>query len=175
MQSELTLKQAIKLAYSDATTSWNKHAKLIDATSIDRDKTQKGGNGKRRYWNITFGLINSKDLYLVNIHDGKVNEHAVFPNEGDEFRPESYFITDLSEIKYDTPELLRKAKKITKLYPGDIFAKGYNFRITKGPGKNIILVKIIGWDKERKNMKYLMFDGKTGELHHHFEREQYKQ
>jgi hypothetical protein len=49
-------------------------------------------------------------------------------------------------FKYDTPELLKKAQKITKIYLGDIFAKGYNFGFTKDPEKNIPLVKVIGWD-----------------------------
>ncbi|WP_077706268.1 hypothetical protein [Virgibacillus dokdonensis] len=170
---KLTLKQAIELAYSDAVL-WNKQAKLIDAISIDNDEKQTGGDGKRRYWNITFGLPNTNDFYLVNIHDGKINEHVAFPNEGEELRPKEYFITNLSEIKYDTTELLKKAKSLTNLYPGDVFAKGYNFGITKDPRKNIILIKIIGWDKARKKMKYLLFNGETGELHNEFEKNQYK-
>jgi len=172
LSSELTLNQAINLAYSDA-LNWNKEAKLIDATSIDNDEEQTGGDGKRRYWNITFGVPNTNDLFLVNIHDGKINERVDLPNEG-EPRPESYFVKDLSKINYDTPELLGKAKKITNLYPGDVFAKGYNFGITKDPEKDIVLIKIIGWDEERKNMKYLLFNGETGELYDEFEREQYE-
>src|SRR5690606_8039222 len=131
----LTLKQAINLANSEALI-WHQEARLLDATSVDNDKKIAGSNGKRRFWNITFGVPNTRDMFLVNIHDGKINEHVEIPNEGDEDRPYSYFINDLSKIKYDSPELLKKAKKITNLYPGDIFAKGYNFGITKHPEKN---------------------------------------
>ncbi|GGP08881.1 hypothetical protein [Oceanobacillus neutriphilus] len=172
LPSNLTLNQAINLAYSDA-LDWNKKAKLIDATSIDSDEEQTGGDGKRRYWNITFGVPDTNDLFLVNIHDAKINEHAEFPNEG-EVRTENYFVKDLSDIKYDSPELLEKAKEITELYPGDVFAKGYNFGLTTDPEKNLVLIKIVGWDEERKNMKYVLFNGENGELYDEFEREQYQ-
>lgn len=160
----LTLKQAINLANSEALI-WHQEARLLDATSVDSDEEITGSDGKRRFWNITFGVPNTRDMFLVNIHDGKINEYLEIPNEGDEDRPYSYFINDLSKINYDSPELLKKAKKITNLYPGDIFAKGYNFGITKHPEKNLILVKIIGWDKERKNIIYVFFDGETGEFY----------
>ncbi|WP_264755140.1 hypothetical protein [Bacillus solitudinis] len=32
--------------------------------------------------------------------------------------PESYFVSGLEEIKYDTPELLKKGQEITEIYPG---------------------------------------------------------
>lgn len=169
----LTLKQAINLANSEALI-WHQEARLLDATSVDNDKKIAGSNGKRRYWNITFGVPNTRDMFLVNIHDGKINERLEIPNEGDENRPYSYFINDLSKINYDSPELLKKAKKITNLYPGDIFAKGYNFGITKHPEEGLILIKIIGWDKERKNIIYVFFDGETGEFYLEFLDEQYQ-
>lgn len=168
----LTLNQAINLAQLDA-LEWNKKAKLIDATSIDRDTKQTGGDGKRRYWNITFGVPDTNDLFLVNIHDAKINEHAEFLNEG-EVRSENYFVKDLSDIKYDSLELLEKAKEITNLYPGDVFAKGYNFGLTTDPQKDLILIKIVGWDEKRKSMKYVLFNGETGEFYDKFEREQYQ-
>lgn len=169
---DLTLNQAINLAYSDA-VEWNEDAKLIDGTSVDNDEEPTGEDGKRRYWNITFGIHDTSDLYLVNIHDGKINEHVELPDEG-EIRPKSYFVEDLSKIKYDTPELLKKAKEITDLYPGDLFAKGYNFGITTDPENNVVLIKIVGWNKERKNMKYILFNAETGEFYDAFEREQYR-
>ena len=56
----------------------------------------------------------------------------------------------VEEFKYDTPELLKRGQKITKIYPGDTFAKGYNFGFTKDPQKNIPIVMVIGWDQTKK-------------------------
>ncbi|GGP14202.1 hypothetical protein [Oceanobacillus neutriphilus] len=81
---------------------------------------------------------------------------------------------DLSDIKYDSPELLKKAKEIRDLYPGDFFAKGYNFGITTDDRNGITLIKVIGWDKALKNMKYILFNAETGEFYTEFEREQYR-
>lgn len=82
-------------------------------------------------------------------------EKTHLPDELDSM-PESYFISSIEEFQYDTPELLKKGQKITKIYPGDTFAKGYNFGFTKDPEKNIPLVKVIGWNQTKKSMIYLM-------------------
>ncbi|WP_368652612.1 hypothetical protein AB4Y30_12730 [Ornithinibacillus sp. 4-3] len=58
----LTLKQAINLANSEALI-WHQEARLLDATSVDNDKKIAGSNGKRRYWNITFGVPNTRDIF----------------------------------------------------------------------------------------------------------------
>lgn len=130
-------------------------------------------DGRRKHWNIQFGIPGKTDWYLVTIRDGKVGETAYLPDELDRM-PESYFISGVEDFKYDTPVLLKKGQKFTKIYPGDIFAKGYNFGFTKDPQKNISLVMVIGWDKPKKNMIYLKFNALTGELEERFEREQYK-
>jgi len=75
-----------------------------------------------------------------------------------------YFITDLSEIKFDSPELLKKAISTTKLYPSDTWEKGYSYGISKDIEKDIALTEIIGWDDEREEMKKLQFNASTGEL-----------
>jgi len=97
----------------------------------------------------------------------------MLPNEMDAM-PKNQFISKAEEFKYDTPELLKRAQKISKIYPGDTFAKGYNFGFTKNLQKNVPIVMVIGWDQARENMIYLMFNAVTGELEDNFEREQYK-
>lgn len=158
----LTLKEAIGIAQKEA-RKWNKEARLYIGISVDRDEKQTGMDGRRKHWNIQFGIPGKTDWYLVSIRNGMVWKTKHLPNELDSM-PESYFISNVEEIKYDTPELLKRGKKISTIYPGDIFAKGYNFGFTKDPQKNIPLVMIIGWDQSKKNMIYLMFNAITGEL-----------
>ncbi|GGA90119.1 hypothetical protein [Ornithinibacillus halotolerans] len=171
-KQSLTLKEAAALAHKEA-QKWNKDAKLYIGLSVDKDESQTGLDGKRKYWNIQFGIPGKRDWYLVTIQNGKVGETAHVPDELDAMS-ESYFISNVEDIQYDTPELLTKAQKLAEIYPGDIFAKGFNFGFTKDPHKNIPLVLVIGWDKSRKNMIYLSFHAKTGKLENRLVREQYR-
>ncbi len=171
-ETSLTLKEALEIAQKEA-IKWNKEALFLNGMSVDRDEIQTGMDGKRKHWNIQFGIPGKTYWYLVTIREGKVSEKAYLPNELDSM-PENHFISNIEEFKYDTPELLKRGKEITEIYPGDIFAKGYNFGFTKDPQKNIPLVMVIGWDQSRKNMIYLRFNAITGELEERFEREQYK-
>lgn len=170
-EMSLTLKEAIEIAQKEA-LQWNKEAMLYSGNSVDKDDTPTGMDGKRKHWNIEFGIPGKTDFYLVTIRDGKANEKAHVP-AGFEVMPKNYFIASVEEFKYDTPELLKKGEKITKIYPGDTFAKGYNFSFSKDPQKNIPIVNVIGWDQDKKNMIYLEFNAVTGELDDEFEREQY--
>src|SRR5690625_3404640 len=74
----LTLNEAIHLAYSEALT-WHQKAKLMNATSVDNDEEISGIDGKRRYWNVIFGLTDSREMLLVNIKNGEVSEHVELP------------------------------------------------------------------------------------------------
>lgn len=168
----LTLKEALEIAHEEA-LKWNKKAMLYSGTSVDKDKTPTGMEGRRKHWNIEFGIPGKKDYYLVTIRDGMVQDKVHVPNEMD-IMPENQFISKVEEFNYDTPELLKRAQKITKIYPGDNFAKGYNFGFTKHLQKNVPIVTVIGWDQAKENMIYLMFNAVTGELEDNFEREQYK-
>jgi hypothetical protein len=69
---ELSIKQAIELAYLPA-LKWNKNAQLLNAINIDLDKSGKsiGSNGKRKHWNIAFGVPDTNKFFLVTIHNGK--------------------------------------------------------------------------------------------------------
>lgn len=160
--AKLTLIEAITLAYSDA-VEWDKEATLIDATSINNDKGIAEFDGKSKYWNITFGIPGAVETLLVSIDDGKINKHEITDEDVPPLAMD-YFITDLSEIKFDSPELLKKAISTTKLYPSDTWEKGYSYGISKDIEKDIALTEIIGWDDEREEMKKLQFNASTGEL-----------
>lgn len=152
---------------------WNKEARLYVGISVDKDEEQTGMDGRRKHWNIQFGIPGKTDWYLVSIQDGKVWKTKHLPNELDSM-PENFFINNVEEFKYDTPELLEEGQKVTKIYPGDVFAKGYNFGFSKDPEKNIPIVMVIGWDKTKENIVYLMFNAETGEFVEKTEKEQYK-
>lgn len=130
-EQQLSIKQAIDLAYPSA-LEWNEHAELLDAISIDLDKPGKsiGSNGKRKYWNISFGVPDTNKFYLVMIHEGKIDQVNDLTGEGTSPYPQKEFIR-LEEIKYDSPELLKKALKMGNIYPGKDWAKGYNFMLKK--------------------------------------------
>ncbi len=117
----LTLKAALEIAHKEA-LKWNKEALLFSGTSVDKDNTPTGMEGRRKHWNIEFGIPGKTDFYLVTIRDGKVEDKVHVPNEMVTM-PKNQFISKAEEFKYDTPELLKRAQKISKIYPGDTFAK----------------------------------------------------
>ncbi|WP_217588220.1 hypothetical protein [Lentibacillus saliphilus] len=164
---EVSLNEAISIAYQNA-VNWDKKAQLYRGTSVDNDEGITGGDGKRRYWDILFGIPDTNKIFLVQIQDAEIKKAIDITSEDDTPIPKNYFI-DNSEIKFDTPELLKKAKEITELYPGDDWAKGYNFRIAKDIDKSVILIDVIGWNKKRDEMKGLQFNANTGELYKNIE------
>ena len=110
---KLSIKQAIELAYPSA-LKWNENAQLLTAVNIDlEDKAEKfiGSDGKRRYWNISFGVPDTNKFFLVTIHEGKIDQTNDLTSEGDSPYPKKEFI-QMKDIKYDSPELLKKALKM---------------------------------------------------------------
>ncbi|WP_419962313.1 hypothetical protein [Psychrobacillus sp. BM2] len=76
---ELSIKQAIELSYP-AALEWNENAQLLDAININLDdKAEKsiGSNGKRKYWNINFGVPDTHKNFLVTIYKGEVEEKKI--------------------------------------------------------------------------------------------------
>ncbi|MGJ9460663.1 hypothetical protein [Oceanobacillus sp. CF4.6] len=161
---ELSIRQAIKLAYSSA-LKWNKNAQLLSAINIDLDKKSRktiGDNGKRKHWNISFGVPDTNKFFLVTIHNGKIDKINDLTNEDDSPYAKKEFI-QIKDIKYDSPDLLKKALKIRNIYPGKDWAKGYNFMLIKNTKKNINLILVIGWNSEQTKMKEVGFNAETGE------------
>ncbi|EOQ12370.1 hypothetical protein [Bacillus pseudomycoides] len=145
---ELSIIQAIELAYPSA-LKWNKNAQLLQGVNIDRDKPGKsiGSNGKRKYWNIDFGVPDTNKIFLVTIYEGKIIEEKDLTGKDDSPYPKKEFI-QMKDIKYDSPGLLKKALKMGSIYPGKDWAKGYNFIIRKDTERNINLILVIGWNSD---------------------------
>lgn len=160
--ASLTLIEAIELAYSDA-VGWDKDASLVDATSTASEKGIAQTDGKAGYWDVTFGIPGTNEAFLVTIQDGKITGHADITDENVPPLTDGYFITDVSEIKLDSPALLKKAMSTTKLYPSDTWKEGYRFGLSKNMEQDMMLIKIIGWDKKEEKMKILQFNASTGE------------
>lgn len=161
---ELTLQQAVYLAQTSA-LKWNEDAQLIQAVTIDLDDQKEkpeGLNGKRRYWNIDFGIPDTNKLFLVTIHEGKISQASDVTRKGDTPYPKTVFIK-VKDINYDSPQLLKKALKLGEIYPGKDWAKGYNFMLRIDSELNIPLMLVIGWNSDQTKMKAVGFNTTTGE------------
>ncbi|KMY32188.1 hypothetical protein ACZ11_08530 [Lysinibacillus xylanilyticus] len=162
-QQELTIKQAVELA-NPSVLKWNKNAQLLQAINIDLDKSRKliGSNGKRKHWNISFGVPDTNKYFLVTIHDGKIDQTSDVTVDGTSPYPQKEFI-QMNDMKYDSPELLQKALKMGSIYPGNDWAKGYNFMLIKDTERNVPLLLVIGWNRDQTKMEAAGFNASTGE------------
>ncbi|MFJ8531499.1 hypothetical protein [Bacillus sp. NPDC094106] len=160
---ELSIKQAIELAYPSA-LEWNKNAQLLQGVNIDKDKPGKsiGSNGKRKYWNIDFGVPDTNKVFLVTIYEGKIVQAKDVTRKGDSPYPKEEFMR-VEDINYDSPQLLKKALELGDIHPGKNWAKGYNFIIRKDPETKIPLILVIGWNSDQTKMKAVGFNASTGE------------
>lgn len=159
---ELSIIQAVELAFPSA-LKWNKDAQLLQAINIDLDKPGNsiGSNGKRKHWNISFGVPDTNKNFLVTIHDGKIDRVHDLTGEGTSPFPKTEFVL-MEDVKYDSPELLKKALKVGDIYPGKEWAKGYNFILRKDTERNINLLQVVGWNRDQTEMKSSPFDALTG-------------
>lgn len=162
-QQELTIKQAIELANPSA-LKWNKNAQLLQAINIDLDKSGKliGSNGKRKHWNISFGVPDTNMYFLVTIHDGKIDQTSDVTGDDSSPYPKKEFI-QMNDMKYDSPELLQKALKMGSIFPGKDWAKGYNFMLIKDTERNVPILLVIGWNRDQTKMEAAGFNASTGE------------
>ncbi|MFJ5563131.1 hypothetical protein [Lysinibacillus xylanilyticus] len=162
-QQELTIKQAVELANPSA-LKWNKNAQLLQAINIDLDKSGKliGSKGKRKHWNISFGVPDTNKYFLVTIHDGKIDQTSDVTVDGTSPYPQKEFI-QMNDMKYDSPELLQKSLKMCSIYPGNDWAKGYNFMLIKDTERNVPLLLVIGWNRDQTKMEAAGFNASTGE------------
>lgn len=160
---ELSIKQAVELAFPQA-FKWNTEAQLLHAVNIDLDKHAKsiGSSGKRKYWNIAFGVPETNKFFLVTIYEGKIKSENDLTVINSSPYPKNEFIK-LEGIKHDSPELLKRALKMNIIYPGKDWAKGYNFMLIKDKVRNINLLLVIGWNSDQTEMKAMGFNVSTGE------------
>ncbi|MGY3188366.1 hypothetical protein [Lysinibacillus sp. TE18511] len=84
---------------------------------MDKPGKSIGSNGKRKHWNISFGVPDTNKYFLVTIHDGKIDMVNDLTGEGTSPYPKKEFVL-MKDIKYDSPELLKKALKVGSIYPG---------------------------------------------------------
>ena len=168
-QEELSIKRAIEKAYPLAMI-WNKNAAILQAINIDSDKPVEGlgANGKRKNWNIIFGVPDTNYVFLITIQNGKINGLNDLTRKGTSPHSPNEFIK-LDEIKYDSPELLQKALEMGDINPGKNWAKGYNFLLRKDTEKDIPLLLVIGWNNDQTKMTSVDFNVKTGEYIEHID------
>lgn len=161
-QQELSIKQAIDLA-SPSARKWNENAQLLQAINIDLDLpgNSNGSNGKRKFWNISFGVPDTNQFFLVTIHEGKIDKTQELTKKGDTPTKKNEFIK-LEDIQYDSPELLKKALEMGTIYPGKEWAKGYNFVLSKDRETDRNQMLVIGWNSKQTKMKAAGFDIITG-------------
>lgn len=158
----LTLIQAIHLGYPSA-REWDNHALLLSAINIDLENNPcSGSDGRRNNWNIEFGVPDCNKLFLVTIHDGKVDGKNDLTDKKQPATHRQEFI-NLPDVNYDSPQLLKRAKAIAPIYPGKNWAKGYSFRILMDTEKKTPVIFVIGWDQAQKHMKSVLFNADTGE------------
>lgn len=101
-------------------------------------------------------------VFLVTIHDGKIDYTNDVTRDGTSPYPNKEFI-QMKDIQYDSPELLQKALKIGGIYPGENWAKGYNFMLRKDIERNVTILLVIGWNSDQTKMKEMGFNASTGE------------
>ncbi len=155
---ELTLEAAFKKA-STAAAKWNKKARLVKATSadsIDGSINETGIEGKRRYWNFTFGIPGKEQVALIRIHDeeleivdnlhGGVEEKQLIENK---------------EVKLSSREAFKMSIGLVNLKPGVIWAKGYHYILQKQD--NEVVLSVIGLD-EKGYFSRVSFDAKSKDL-----------
>lgn len=152
----LSLKSAYELALEKA-TDWNMDAQLYSLTSVDNDDNIiEGLNGRRRYWNFQFGVTNSNNHLIITIHDGKIKNFV--PTKGPNLKDE---LINLDDIKFDSIDILNKAKVQFNLLPGKQWAQGYHFTLNKID--NQVIMEVIGLD-DNGYFTRISYDSFTGTL-----------
>ncbi|WP_400247372.1 hypothetical protein AB3U99_10415 [Niallia sp. JL1B1071] len=98
----------------------------------------------------------------MTIHEGKIDNAQELTEKGDTPKSKNEFIK-LEDIHYDPPELLKKALDKGTIYPGEEWAKGYHFVLSKDTETNRNQMLVIGWNNKQTKMKAAGFNITTGE------------
>jgi len=154
----ISLSEALKIA-SKASRIWNLKAELMFITSIDNDDLNvmdDGHDGNRRYWNFMFIVPRTEKQLILTIHDKKiVNNH---PNNGP-ITNNGYIKNE--EIKLTSKEAIEKCKSYYEIIPGQNWASGYHFTLSKQD--NIVVLAVVSLDKEGYFTR-TMFNATTKQL-----------
>ncbi|SUY65468.1 hypothetical protein [Clostridium tetani] len=153
----LTLKDAYNVALVKITTL-DSNSKLYFITSVDEpdSNTSCGLDGKRRYWNFIFNVPKANKQFIITIHDGQVVNYNTSKNPLDEND-----LIDLTQLKVDNTDAVKKAILEYNLKPGLSWARGYNFVLAKIDGK--IILTVVGNDKDG-NFSRININSTTGDI-----------
>ncbi|MBK3493914.1 hypothetical protein JFL43_03380 [Viridibacillus sp. YIM B01967] len=160
---ELTLNEAISIGLSHVKKKEMKNSvfNLFDATSVDdqNSRREEGKDGKRHKWNIT--LVNSKNghAYYITIENGKVKK-----SDFDEaIKLPKDLLIDIENLNFDSFDAVEVAKEKLGLLPGEGFAIGYHFVVSKNE-KNKPVLSVFGTDKQDGYISKVHFNAIDGNL-----------
>ncbi|WP_186673784.1 hypothetical protein [Sporosarcina sp. BP05] len=151
---EITLKEAINLGL-DRAKKWNGNAYLVMLTSVDEKMGgTRGATGKRYNWTLSFESPNTDQQLFVFISEGEIS--GILKGKGP-----SYGKIQLDDIKFDSPYLVKIAKKKYDLQKGVDWATGYNFTLDVENGKPIVAV--LGNDRDSRFAR-ISFNAQNGDV-----------
>lgn len=159
-ENSISMKKAYHIAY-EAMLKVNPHVLLYSMGSADsaqnpEDKSA-GKTGLRRYWNLDFAIPNTTDHWIVFIRNKKIKD--ILKVVGFSL-DKTDLIEDMGAL-INSKEALQIAKDHYKLKPGEGWAIGYHFLLSKESGTNIIVV--VGRDNSN-NFTRIFINAKTKEV-----------
>ena len=163
VNKDLTLKEAISIGLSHLKEKEDSQStfKLFDATSVDdaNSKINEGNDGTRHMWNITF--VNSKNghAHYITIKNGRVinsdlNKAVNIPNK---------LLIDIEDLNFDSVAAINFTKEKLGLLPGENFAIGFHFVISKTEDAVPVLT-VYGSDKQDGYISKIHYNVEDGNL-----------
>lgn len=179
-KKSLTAMEALRLGYEEAKKHTEEEPLLISLTSTDNttvpQEKNDGADGKRNAWNLQFGSKKGNISITMSINNGKANA-TVRKDDSNLLQKGQYAISD---IKIDSPEVVKKAIEVLGMRPGnpeieDDWIKGYHFVIMgfitdPNSSEPRLLLRVTGISPNSPNSENdslrmnVFFDVKTGEM-----------
>ncbi|ABX42500.1 hypothetical protein [Lachnoclostridium phytofermentans] len=155
-----TIKEAYNIAYKEVYKK-NSQALLVSIGSTDsilsKEDNNAGKNGERNSWNLFFSVPNSSELWLVTIRDHKIKDFK--KTIGPSYDRKD--LIDKKEFTLDSKEALKIAKKEFELKPGEVWAIGYHFLISKENGD--VLLQVVCRD-DKDNFTKIFINAETKKI-----------
>lgn len=150
--TQLTLKEAVEKGTQHA-RKINPNFQLVYVTSVESNDGMEQ-EGRCRSWNLIFGIPDSYQGLTVKVENGEVvRSHQV----QEKILPDVVF--QPQEIRWDSPDLLKRAQEEYNLRPSQGFGKGYHFKVTKDQG--YLFIGVSGWDKSGR-AQTIYFNSENG-------------
>lgn len=154
-----TIREAYNIAYNEVHKK-NPHVLLVSISSTDsilsKEENNAGKNGRRNSWNLIFAVPNSSESWIVTIRDHKVRD--LVKGMGLYDRKD---LIDKNEFTIDSKEALKIVKKEYDIRPGEIWAIGYHFKISKEDGE--VVLQVVCRDN-KDNFTKIFVDAKTKKI-----------